>query len=37
MFDDYIEKNKKSIVNTVCDLIKFKSVSLEDSDLPDGI
>lgn len=36
MFDNYIEKNKKSIVNTVCDLIKFKSVSLENSDLPDA-
>lgn len=32
MFDDYIEKNKDNIINTVCDLIKFKSVSVEDSE-----
>ena len=36
MFDDYIEKNRENIVNTVCDLIKFKSVSLEESTIPNA-
>ncbi len=40
MFDDYIEKDRKNIVNTVCDLIKFKSISqetdLESLDAPFG-
>lgn len=29
MFDKIIENNKKEIINTVCELIKFKSVSIE--------
>lgn len=29
MFDNLIEKNKDNIINTLCDLIKFDSVSIE--------
>ena len=29
MFDEIIDKNKNNIINTVCDLIKFQSVSIE--------
>ena len=32
MFDTYIDDNKEKIINTVCDLIKFKSVSIETED-----
>ena len=33
MFDEIIEKNKNNIINTVCDLIKFKSVSTETNNI----
>lgn len=29
MFDSFIEKNKENIINTLCNLIKFDSVSIE--------
>ena len=32
MFDNYIDEKKNDIINTTCELIKFKSVSLENTD-----
>lgn len=36
MFDEYIENKKDEIINTICELIKYKSISLEDSTIPDA-
>lgn len=36
MFDEYIENKKDEIINTICELIKYKSISLEDSIIPDA-
>lgn len=38
MFDEMIEKEKENIINSICDLVKFPSVSLEEdsNDAPFG-
>ena len=38
MFDEAIDNNKDKIINTVCDLIKFQSISIENenSEMPFG-
>lgn len=36
MFDSYIEKNKNQIIDTTCELIKFKSISEENPNSKDA-
>ena len=33
MFDEFIKRDKQNIIDTVCELIKFKSVSNETNDI----
>ena len=33
MFDEFIKRDKQNIIDTVCELIKFKSVSNETNEI----